>query len=120
MFFLTLYVREAHPDTMISIEEWRKIDSAEKRTARARDIVTALQAALRKQVERIPMVIDEMDNSVGRAYGGRPNAAFIIDKEGKLIYKAEWFRSTEVDKELARIFNKQAEKQASAKSDDDF
>lgn len=38
------------------------------------------------------VVIDDMDNSVRRAYGELPNSAYIIDKGGKIVHKEAWAR----------------------------
>ncbi len=36
------------------------------------------------------IVIDDMENSVRKAYGGLPNSAFIIDRGGIVIQKENW------------------------------
>jgi hypothetical protein len=34
--------------------------------------------------------VDELDETVARAFGWMPNMIFIADKEGRLDYKAMW------------------------------
>lgn len=36
------------------------------------------------------IVIDEMDNKVREAYGRLTNSAYIIGKDGKVVYKESW------------------------------
>jgi len=38
----------------------------------------------------IPWIIDNMDNSLQKTYGGMPNADFIIDSDGTLLMSNEW------------------------------
>lgn len=38
----------------------------------------------------IPWIIDNMDNSLQKTYGGMPNADFIIDSDGTLLLSNEW------------------------------
>ena len=38
----------------------------------------------------IPWIIDDMDNTLQKTYGGMPNADFIIDSDGNLLMSNEW------------------------------
>jgi hypothetical protein len=38
----------------------------------------------------IPWIIDNMDNTLQKTYGGMPNADFIIDSDGTLLMSNEW------------------------------
>ncbi len=38
----------------------------------------------------LPWIIDDMKNTMQQTYGRMPNADFIIDSEGKLLYSNEW------------------------------
>ena len=35
----------------------------------------------------MPMVVDEMNDRVGHAYSGMPDRLYLLDKEGKVVYK---------------------------------
>jgi hypothetical protein len=35
----------------------------------------------------MPMLVDEMDDRVNRAYSGFPDRLYLIDREGKVAYK---------------------------------
>lgn len=51
----------------------------------------------------IPVLVDEMDDRVGRAYGGLPNSAFVIAADGRVTRKWAWADASAVDAELARL-----------------
>ncbi|MFA9454719.1 MAG: hypothetical protein ACERK6_12490 [Candidatus Aminicenantaceae bacterium] len=38
----------------------------------------------------LPWIIDVMDNTMQKTYGGMPNMDFIIDPDGKLLYSKDW------------------------------
>ena len=35
----------------------------------------------------MPLLVDEIDDRVGRAYSGMPDRLYVIDRDGKVIYK---------------------------------
>ncbi len=52
----------------------------------------------------IPWIIDNMDNSLQKTYGGMPNADFIIDSEGTLLMSNEWADPNKVKEFLEERF----------------
>jgi hypothetical protein len=85
--FLAVYLREAHP-----IDGWRSqandragilvaqpVDMAERRAV-------AQQSCQILQI-RMPVVVDEMDDRVGRAYSAKPDRLYIIDSGGRVAYR---------------------------------
>jgi len=58
----------------------------------------------------IPMLIDNMDNAVGLAYGAWPDRLYVIDKNGKVFYKGDMgprgFKPTEMEQALDKMFAK--------------
>jgi hypothetical protein len=36
----------------------------------------------------MPLLVDEIDDRVGRAYSGMPDRLYIIDREGKVAFKS--------------------------------
>ena len=86
--FLRVYVREAHPsDTHaptgtnaranILVKQPRTFD---ERCTVARRFSTEMQI-------ETPMVVDEIDNRVGQAYGGWPDRLYLIDRDGRVVYQ---------------------------------
>jgi alkyl hydroperoxide reductase subunit AhpC len=74
--FLLLYARESHP-----AENYAAHSSLEQKIAYARDL---------QRLENVsfPIIVDGLDGSIHRAYGAWPNALFVIDKDGRLIFRS--------------------------------
>ncbi len=74
--FLFIYVKEPHPGDV-----YPHHSSMEQKTAVAREL---------QQLEeiRFPVLVDELDGSVHRAYGARPNPVFVVSRNGRLVYRA--------------------------------
>jgi peroxiredoxin len=73
--FLFIYTGESHPGS-----SYPRHTSLEQKTARAREI---------KELEeiRFPVLVDHLDGSVHRAYGDRPNSSFVVNRDGRLVYR---------------------------------
>ncbi len=48
----------------------------------------------------IPWIIDNMDNTLQKTYGGMPNMEFVIDKDGILLASWDWAKPEELKKVL--------------------
>lgn len=85
VFFLFVYVREAHPDTH---PDWPAHKSIEQKLAHA--------LAMRER-HRTPrtIVVDHLEGDVHKLYGGMPNMSWIVDHAGVVAYKANW--TSEID-----------------------
>lgn len=35
----------------------------------------------------MPLLVDDVDDRVGRAYSGMPDRLYVIDRDGKVVYK---------------------------------
>jgi thiol-disulfide isomerase/thioredoxin len=86
--FLGVYVREAHPTDGWVLESNTKANievpqptNREKRLAVAQTFCDSLKP-------RYPLLVDEMDDRVARLYSGTPNRLYIIDRDGKVVYKS--------------------------------
>lgn len=42
------------------------------------------------QLGTIPVLIDGLDDAVFNAYGRAPNGAYLVDKDGRLVFRATW------------------------------
>ena len=78
--FLMVNVREAHPG-----ENFPQPGTVEDKLEHAR--------ALGDMYE-IPwtVAVDDVDGTLHRALNGKPNAAFLADREGKIVFRALWAR----------------------------
>jgi hypothetical protein len=85
--FVAVYVREAHPidgwrepgnDAVgISFEQPTRLD---ERTSIAGQCCTKLAISM-------PLLVDEMNDRVGRVYSGMPDRMYVIDRDGLVVYK---------------------------------
>ena len=74
--FFLLYTRESHP-----AENYSAHQSFEQKLAYARDLQ-------RLENVKFPILVDHLDGRIHRAYGVWPNALFIINKDGRLIFRS--------------------------------
>lgn len=89
--FLTIYVREPHPG-----ENYGAHKSWEQKLRFARDCreQDGIQSKL---------LVDDLEGTVHRAYGSLPNMIYIVDKNGKIAYKAMWTDHEEIASVLSNL-----------------
>ena len=88
--FLLVYIREAHPDSVLfsrfdpnGKEELKKIkqtDTVEERTKVAQICTSSLKLST-------PTVIDRADNKVNAAYAGWPDRMYVVGVDGRIAYR---------------------------------
>ncbi len=88
---LTIYVREPHPG-----EHYTQHTSWEQKIEYALDC-RAQDGILN------PLVVDDIEGTVHRAYGVMPNMVYIVDKGGKVAYKAMWTDHAEIEAVLENL-----------------
>ncbi|MFC1628257.1 peroxiredoxin family protein [Gemmatimonadota bacterium] len=93
--FIILYQREAHPEQM-QFATITQPETYDERLSLARKTCDELSVAT-------TIVIDGMDNAVREAYGGLPNSAYIIDKNGKIVHKEGWAAPEGWDEHLDKL-----------------
>ena len=86
-----MYVREPHPG-----ERYGPHETFEQKLRYAADC--AAQDDVRTRV-----VVDDLDGIVHRAYGTLPNMVYVLDREGRVVYKAMWTDHADVAAALANI-----------------
>ena len=89
--FLMVYTRETHPG-----ENVRSHSKFNEKLDHAR---------LFKQLEgvRLRLLVDSLDGRIHRKYGMLPNMVYILNKEGRIAYKASWTDSAEIDSVLDNL-----------------
>ncbi|MDE3077770.1 MAG: hypothetical protein KGJ86_20305 [Chloroflexota bacterium] len=82
--FLTIYVREPHPG-----EHYHEHRSWDEKVRYARDC---------REQDGIqnPLLVDDLEGTVHRAYGELPNMVFVVAKDGRVVYKAMWTNHDEI------------------------
>ena len=89
--FLTIYVREPHPG-----EGYHEHRDQEQKVAYARD------CRAQDGIEN-PLLVDDLEGSVHRAYGELPNMIYIVGKDGRVVYKAMWTDHAEIETVLRNL-----------------
>ncbi|MGZ4787667.1 MAG: peroxiredoxin family protein [Terriglobales bacterium] len=93
--FLFVYVREAHPGEKIPAHE--SLDDKRRAAELFRD---------EEDVE-MPIVVDELDGRVHRKYGKMPNSTYLIDKSGRVAFRALWTKPSVLEEALQELLNAQ-------------
>lgn len=87
MYFLAVYIREAHPEDGWIIPENRRSGIAvhdPKTDEQRREVASTCAVNLRIGM---PIVVDRVDNAVASAYGGWPDRLYLISGDGKIAFQ---------------------------------
>jgi type I thyroxine 5'-deiodinase len=112
--FLTVYIREAHPE-----DEWQMTSNEKENVCYAQPKTLAQRLAIANDfVKRfhydVPLVVDPIENPANAAYAGWPERFYIIEESGKIVYKGKpgpfGYHPEEVESWLARRFPAQDSK----------
>jgi hypothetical protein len=85
--FYAIYIREAHPSDGWSMESNDRVGirvSQPKSTQERTQVATKCCQTLRMSM---PLLVDAIDDPVGRAYSGFPDRLYLIDRDGRVAYK---------------------------------
>jgi len=89
VLFIILYQREAHAGEVrgevMNFGDVEQPETIEQRVVLARKACDELSIAT-------TVVIDDMNNTVRKAYGELPNSAYFIARGGVITYKEAWAR----------------------------
>ena len=89
MAFYAVYIVEAHPTDIWQTKSNLKdnVLFANPKTDEERAFVAG--ACVRKLGIKFPAVIDGIDNRTEVAYTGWPDRLYLIDRDGKVVYKSK-------------------------------
>ena len=105
MEFFLVYIREAHPDSiLLTLKDGEKrllkiaqATKIEERAETAQQCVATLKMTM-------PTLLDKADNQVNYAYAAWPDRLYVIGSDGKIAYQGGpgpgGFRPIEVEKWL--------------------
>lgn len=96
--FLFVYVREAHPG--------EKIPAHRSLTDKAR----AARVLRDEEEVQMPVVVDDLRGSIHRKYSRMPNPAFLIDKSGRVAFRALWAQPEALGKAIEELLELQRER----------
>lgn len=86
--FISIYVREAHPKDGWKMESNSRmgVEVTQPRTYGERVSVANQCREMLKC--SMPLLVDEIDDRTGNAYSGMPARLYVIDPQGKVVYKS--------------------------------
>lgn len=95
--FLLVYVREAHPG-----EHYPAHTTLEQKN---RDAI----ALVRHEDMHTTVVLDDLEGTIHRAYGLQPNMLYVIDKGGRVVFRALWAEEGALRRTLIQILTGERE-----------
>lgn len=96
--FLFVYVREAHPGEKLPPHQ----DMDDK--------VAAAELFRREEDVEMPILVDDVDGRIHKKYGTLPNPTYLIDKSGRVAFRALWTRPAVLEKALDELLDRQEER----------
>lgn len=96
--FLFVYVREAHPGEKLGRHQ--SMDDKREAAERFRE---------QEKID-LPMVVDELGGKIHRKYGSQPNPTYLIDKSGRVAFRALWTRPSVLEEALDELLELQQER----------
>jgi hypothetical protein len=89
--FAILYVREAHPG-----DDVPQPVTAEGKAANARRLAD-------EDGEGRRILIDDLDGTLHKAFGGYPNSIFIVNRSGCVVWRSDWNNPAATARALGRL-----------------
>jgi peroxiredoxin len=89
--FLFVYVRESHPGERMPAHRSQE------------DKTRAAEAFRSEEDLDFPVMADELDGGIHRKYGELPNPTYLIDKSGRVAFRALWTRPKVVGRALREL-----------------
>jgi peroxiredoxin len=96
--FLFVYVREAHPGDEIAAHQTMS------------DKVQAAQILEAEEKVVMPILVDDLKGSIHRKYGKLPNPTYLIDKSGRIAFRAQWTQAGIMEEALQQLLKIQHER----------
>jgi hypothetical protein len=105
--FVAIYLREAHPTDgwKMASNERVGINVAQPKSIQERcEVAHLCDSAL---AMGIPILVDDLNDTVGRAYSGFPDRLYLISREGRVVHKSGrgpfGFRPRELEQSLIML-----------------
>ena len=83
-----IYGRELHPADPRNFKLYPEPKSETEKIAYAKEFA---------QLGTIPVLVDGLNDAVFDAYGRAPNGAYLVDKDGNLVFRATWADSRKME-----------------------
>lgn len=102
-----IYGKELHPGDKKNFSKYPVPATMEQKMSYAKDFA---------KLTKLPVLVDGLDNKVLTAYGKVPNGAFVIDEEGRLIFRGTWADSRKIEQILDTVLKWEADGRPRLKS----
>jgi len=89
-----IYGKELHPGDRKKFSLYPAPSTMDQKIAYAKDFA---------QLTKLPVLVDSMSDAVLRDYGMVPNGAYVVDAEGRLIFRATWADSRKIEQILDTV-----------------
>ncbi len=86
--FLMVYVREAHPTDGWAMKSNEKVGVVVAQPTTLAERVSVAEQCAAKLNPTMPLLVDDINDTVGNAYSGMPARLYVIDTQGKVAYKS--------------------------------
>lgn len=96
--FLFVYVREAHPGENVPAHQSME------------DKIRAAELLREQEDVKMPIVVDNVRGSIHRRYVKLPNPTYIVDKSGRIAFRALWTRPNVVEDALQELLVRQRDR----------
>lgn len=90
-----VYTREAHPGAYFPAPTTAAEKAGHARTFKALEDLPW------------PVLVDDLDGTVHRAFGGLPNSAYLIDADGRIAFKDQWASAATLRGALDALFEQE-------------
>jgi Spy/CpxP family protein refolding chaperone len=109
-----VYTREAHPTGGWEVQRNKDEHIALAQTTSYTERQSAARECRSSLHLSVPVLVDEMDDSIAAAYGGFPNGAVVINRDGTVAASQQWADPSAlqryVDDAVAKKYHPAAEK----------
>ena len=86
--FHTVYIQEAHPTDIWQMGSNVREGVLFRNPRSDAERIQVADSCVRTLGIRFPALIDGIDNAVEKAYTGWPDRLYLIDREGRVVYKS--------------------------------
>lgn len=107
-----MYILEAHPSDIWQMQSNVKESVVFASPKDMEERAAIANSCVRKLGIKFPAVIDGFDNTVEKAYTGWPDRLYLIDRNGRVVYKSKpgpfGFHPDELEKALKTLSSSQS------------
>ena len=73
-------------------------------------------ARMLDELTTLPIAVDDIEETTLRLYGEVPNATYVIDRQGTIVFRSTWADSRKVEKVLDALLEFQSGRATNARS----